>query len=124
MIARLLGFAWAPLVVFALSWVVGRMPFATNVWWLFHLAGGMALAFFFLRAIDTLRMVHPVARYVVAFAMACTVALAWELAEFALDQLLRTALQEGLLDTMSDLMFAVCGAALYLSYAAFTESKA
>jgi hypothetical protein len=60
---------------------------------------------------------------VLAFALACTVALAWELAEFAIDQLAGTRLQEDLAETMSDLLFAVCGAALYLGAAAFTASR-
>jgi len=122
--ARLVQPAWAPLAVFALSFGVGQLSFARDVWWAFHVMGGASLAFFFLHVIDVLRAVHPVARYVVAFSLACTVALGWELAEFALDQLFRTTLQEGLLDTMSDLMFAVCGAAAYLGYAAFSESRA
>jgi hypothetical protein len=123
-IARLVQPAWAPVAVVALSFVVGQTSFARDVWWLFHLAGGAALGFFFLRSIDLLRAVRPAMRYGVAFAFACTAALGWELAEFAFDQLFRMHLQEGLLDTMSDLMFAVCGAALYLAYVAFTESKA
>ena len=124
MIARLVQPAWAPASVFLLSFVVGQMSFARDVWWLFHLAGGAALGFFFLRSIDLFRAVRPAVRYGVAFAFACTAALGWELAEFALDQLFRMRLQEGLLDTMSDLMFAVCGAALYLGYVAFSESRA
>ena len=124
MIGRLLReTAWAPAAVILLAWIVARTPAAHDLWWLLHLLGGAALAFFFLAAIDAVRAVHPVARYVVAFALACTGALGWELGEFAIDQAFGTSLQEGLMDTMSDLMFAVCGAALYLAYAAFSESK-
>ena len=57
-------------------------------------------------------------RYVCAFCAACTAALGWELAEFAIDQVAGSALQEGRVDTMSDLMLSVCGAALFLSFAA------
>lgn len=123
MIARLVGAAWAPTAVAVLAWAVGRTPEARNLWWLLHLLGGAAMAFFFLRAIDVLRVVQPPARHAVAFSFACSAALAWELGEFAIDQLLGTRLQEGLVDTMSDLMFAVCGAAVYLAYAAFSESR-
>ena len=121
--SRVLQHAWAPLAVFGLSFVIGQMSFARDVWWLLHVIGGIAVAFFFLTAVEALDAVRPLWRYAVVFALSCTAALGWELAEFALDQVLRTGLQEGLLDTMSDLMFSVSGAATYLGYVAFTRSK-
>src|SRR2546423_6306234 len=85
-----------------------------DAWWLAHVVGGAALAFWFSR----LARIDVPWRYVVAFALACTGALAWEAGEFAIDQVLGTALQEGNLDTMSDLLLSVSGAAAYLSLAA------
>ena len=123
-IARALQTAWAPAAVLVLGLIVGPTSFARDLWWLLHLLGGTALAFFFLHAIDALGLVKPLGRYVVAFALACTTALGWELLEYAIDRVAGSTLQVDLLDTMSDLMFGVCGAALYLAYAAFTESKA
>ena len=114
---------WAPLAVLLLAWCIGRTHIAHEIWWLFHVVGGIALAGFFLAGIDALRVVHPVARYVVAFALACSGALGWELMEFAVDQLSGTHLQEGLVDTMSDLMLSVCGAAVYLGYAALPRRE-
>lgn len=111
--------AWAPALVLLWNAIVTRMPFAHDLYWLLHLLGGVALAYFFLHAIEILRVVQPTARYAVAFALACTAALAWELGEFAIDQVSGTRLQEDLNETMSDLMFGVCGTALYLGYAAF-----
>ena len=124
MIARLLLPAWAPAAVIILGILVGTTSFARHLWWMLHLLGGAALAFYFLRSIDLLALVKPAARYAVAFAFACTTALGWELLEYAIDRVGGTTLQVDLLDTMTDLMFGVCGAALYLSYAAFSESKA
>ena len=118
---RVLQNAWAPAAVLGFSFVIGGMSFARDVWWLLHVVGGVALGFFFLNAVEALDAVRPAWRYVAVFALACTAALGWELAEFALDQVLRSRLQESLLDTMSDLMFGVCGAALYLGYVAFTR---
>ena len=115
--------AWAPLAVLILAWCIGRTRIAPDLWSSLHLLGGAALAFFFLGCIDVLSATHPLARHVAAFAFACTGALAWELMEFALDQLFGTHLQEGLLDTMSDLMLGVCGAALYLGFAALPRGK-
>lgn len=120
---RVLQTAWAPVAVVGLSFVIGQTPFARDVWWLLHVVGGIALGFFFLRAVEALDAVRPEWRYVAVFALACTTALGWELLEFAIDVVLRTGLQESLLDTMSDLMFGVCGVALYLGYVAFTQSR-
>ena len=121
--ARALHTAWAPVAVLGFSFVIGGMSFAREVWWLLHVVGGVALAFFFLNAIHALDAVRPAWRHVAVFALACTAALGWELLEFAIDQILRTRLQESLVDTMSDLMFGVCGVALYLGYVAFTQSR-
>lgn len=82
------------------------MEHALDLWWLLHILGGAALAFVGapLRAL--------------AFAVACTGAVAWEGAEFAMDQWFGTALQAGNLDTMTDLLLSAAGAAAYLSLAA------
>jgi hypothetical protein len=111
---------WAPAAVLVVNAIVTRTPYARDVYWLLHLLGGAALAYFFHHVGAG---VPPAIRHVLAFALACTVALAWELAEFAIDQLAGTRLQEDLAETMSDLLFAVCGAALYLGAAAFTASR-
>ena len=107
---------WAPLAVLAASFPVAAMPFAEVVYPVLHLLGGMALAYFFRRAV---RLVHgawpPLLSSVVAFSLACTGALAWEIAEFAIDFLFGTTLQEGLLDTMTDLILAAAGAAAWLA---------
>ena len=123
LMTRVLQTAWAPVAVLGFSFVIGGMSFAREVWWLLHVVGGVALGFFFLNAIVALDAVRPAWRYIAVFALACTVALGWELLEFAIDQILRTKLQESLLDTMSDLMFGVCGVALYLGYVAFSQSR-
>jgi hypothetical protein len=67
---------------------------------------------------------RPGGRYLLAFTAACSTALAWEIAEFMSDQLLGTALQEGNLDTMSDLMLGLAGAAAYLAWHALIASAA
>lgn len=108
--------AWAPFAVLAVSFPVAAMPFAEAVYPALHLLGGMALAYFFRRAV---RLVYgawpPLLSSLVAFSLACTGALAWEIAEFASDFLFGTTLQEGLLDTMTDLILAAAGAAAWLA---------
>lgn len=108
--------AWAPLGVLAVSFPVAALSFAEVLYPLLHLLGGMALAYFFRRAV---RLVHgawpPLLSSFVAFSLACTGALAWEIAEFAIDFLFGKTLQEGLLDTMTDLILAAAGAAAWLA---------
>jgi hypothetical protein len=128
MLSRLLREAlWAPAAIALAAFVLGRIP-GVDVWWFMHLAGGAAVALCYLRLIALagrrFGTMHAGVRYVLAFALACSTALAWELTEFALDETLGSALQEGLMDTMSDLMLSVCGAAAYLAWQALSESKA
>jgi len=114
MLSRLLREAlWAPVAVALVAFVLGRVP-AIDPWWLVHVVGGAAVAFSYLRlaalAGGRYGLAHAGVRYLVAFA------LAWELAEFAVDETTGSDLQEGLMDTMSDLMLSVCGAAAYLAW--------
>jgi hypothetical protein len=105
--------AWAPAAVLALAWCVGRTTSAHDMWWALHVAGGAALAFFFLRG----------RRYAIAFALACGGALGWEFGEFVIGQVFGSALQEGRLDTISDLLLGASGAAAYLAFAALPRSE-
>ena len=107
---------WAPLVVLLASFSLARMPYAEAGYSALHVLGGVALAYFARRGV---RLVHrgwpPLLSSVVAFALACTGALAWEIAEFAIDFVFGTTLQEGLFDTMTDLILAAAGAAAWLA---------
>lgn len=107
---------WAPLAVLLASFPFASTRYAEAAYSVLHLLGGAALAWFFRRAV---RIAHrgwpPGLSSLVAFALACTVALAWEIAEFASDFLFGTTLQEGLLDTMTDLILAAAGAAAWLA---------
>jgi hypothetical protein len=108
--------AWAPLVVVLVSFPIAATRYAESAYPVLHLLGGAALAYFFRRAV---RLVHrgwpPGLSSLVALALACTGALAWEFAEFASDFVFGTTLQEGLLDTMTDLILAAAGAAAWLA---------
>ena len=128
MLIRLLREAlWAPAAVALAAFVLGRVP-AIDPWWLMHVVGGAAVAFSYLRlavlAARRYGLSHAGVRYLVAFALACSTALAWELGEFAVDETTGSDLQEGLMDTMSDLMLSVSGAAAYLAWHALTGWKA
>jgi hypothetical protein len=107
-----IGRLWAPAAVIALVPVAAHLQSTIDLWWLMHIFGGAALAFYFSRWMP-----------LVALSFACTGALAWEAGEFALDQVAGTTLQQGNLDTMSDLLLSVCGAAAYLSFAALWRGR-
>jgi hypothetical protein len=125
-IARLVKEAlWAPVLVLGLGVVVAVAPRAPDIYWLLHLLGGAALSLSFFRGLliaqPLVGALHAATRAGFAFALACSAALAWEFAEFAVDQLFATHLQKDNLDTMTDLLLSVCGAALYLAFAAFRQ---
>jgi hypothetical protein len=108
--------AWAPLAVMLVSFPIAAMPFAEGVYPMLHLLGGAALGYFFRRAVRLVQAAWPpMLSSLIAFSLACTTALAWEIFEFAVDFLLGTTLQEGLLDTMTDLILAASGAAAWLA---------
>jgi hypothetical protein len=115
-VSAILRGAWAPLAVLAASFPLAGAPYAEAAYSALHVLGGVALAYFARRAV---RLLHagwpPVLSSVVALALACTGALAWEIAEFGIDFVFGTMLQEGLLDTMTDLILAAAGAAAWLA---------
>jgi hypothetical protein len=119
--------AWAPAGVLVLSVIAIASPYAEDLYWPLHFLGGAALAFFFFQALRiTGDLVGPVrvrARYVFAFALACTVAIFWELAEFAVDEIAGTQLQEDLWDTMVDLLLDLLGAAVGLGWVAIRHAR-
>jgi|SRR5438477_9802144 len=115
---------WAPAAIVVLNVIVAGLPQADGLWSLLHFVGGAAVAFFYYKLAGIAVPMVTAWRYLFAFALACATALAWELGEFALDQTFGTTLQEGRVDTMSDLMLSVCGAALFLAFAAITSWRA
>ena len=115
---------WAPAAIVVLNVIVAGLPQADGLWSLLHFVGGAAVAFFYYKLAGIAVPMVTAWRYLFAFALACATALAWELGEFALDQTFGTTLQEGRVDTISDLMLSVCGAALFLAFAAITSWRA
>jgi hypothetical protein len=114
---------WAPLLIVLASLALGPVLAAQDLWWFVHVLGGAAVAFCYGRALDIVAPRLPVwVRYTLAFTAACSTALAWEMLEYVSDQFFGTALQEGLMDTMSDLMLGVAGAAGCLAWHALVAS--
>ena len=128
MMRRLLREAlWAPALIVLVAVVLAHVPRPPDWWWLLHIAGGAALAYCYLRAIAIARpklgALRAAGAYLLAFALACTTALGWEIGEFAVDQIAGTTLQQGNYDTMSDLILGVVGAAAYLAAQAIRNGR-
>ena len=119
--------AWAPVAVLVLNAIIVRSPYARELYWPLHVFGGAALAFFFFQAIaiagSSLGRLRPLGRYVMAFALACTIALLWEIGEFIWDGIAGTSLQEGLADTMIDLICDLAGAGVALGLIAVSGRR-
>lgn len=117
LLAIIRGAGWAPAAVLVLHAIVVRTAYRTELDGVNHFLGGAAIAFFFLQA---MRIVLPeisvtVSSYIFSFALACTIAVFWEIGEYASDHLLRTHVQISLSETMSDLIFGVTGAAVMMA---------
>jgi hypothetical protein len=115
---------WAPGAVFGLHLVIAR---GLNAYTVFpdldmpmHFLGGMAVAFFFrvalLRGAANGSIGARQARTLgfLVLALSCCAASAWEVAEFLSDRYLGTHAQLGPLDTLSDMLFGIGGAATFL----------
>ncbi len=113
---------WAPLGVVAMHLVLAEFGLTQRFDHLLHFTGGAAMAWFLFGLIALLPFqvtgVPKWVHHLIAFSSACTVAVFWEFAEFASDQLLGTAIQQSLSETVLDLLFGVLGAGATLLMAA------
>lgn len=120
--AVLRGPVWAPVFVLIFHYFIVRTPYRVACDNLIHFMGGMAIAWFLLRAIQIAAPLIGALRacilYPFAYALACTAALVWEFAEFASDIFNGTRIQSSLFETMLDLVAGASGAFLVLSVCA------
>ena len=105
--------AWAPLSVLVLHQICTKAGWRSHSDWPLHFLGGLAIAIFLhhlISAVDSSasKWLHLAQ----TFCAAATVALFWDLAEFASDEILGTEIQHSLRETMLDLCFGVAGAAV------------
>ena len=88
---------------------------------LMHLAGGMAVAWCFARALDVLvghgfvRLPERPVWDVLVIALTATAAVVWEFAEWSSDFFVGTRSQRGLDDTMLDMLLGVVGGLVFLA---------
>jgi uncharacterized membrane protein YjdF len=106
--------AWAPLAVIVAHWFVIRSPWSEPLNGVIHFSGGAAAAYFVYHAAiyfeRWLGKLTLIAHVLLAFGITCAIAIGWEIAEFAFDQVFRTRVQMDLVDTMRDLICGVLGA--------------
>src|SRR5262245_26003918 len=101
--------AWAPLSVLIAHSIFARLfghePYVDPI---MHFSGGVAAAYFFRKAsiigAEALGSLTDISRDLLSFGLTCSVALFWEIAEFASDTFLGTNVQISNANTMRDLI--------------------
>lgn len=128
--------AWAPLLVLCpVVLAEGIFDAFTRFPWVdipAHVLGGIAATYFFWRAAANARSLAghftQVSPAVLALGGTASTTILWEILEFLADRLLRTQMQHGLGDTLSDIVFSLAGGAAYLvlrrAYAASSGAQA
>jgi hypothetical protein len=93
--------------------------------WLLHLTGGIAIAYFLWTCIPVLEpwfgKLSRVWRLLITLCAGCTVALIWDLAEFASDEILGTDVQHSLRETMLDLTWGALGVTAVIAALAISK---
>ena len=117
--------AWAPILVFSLHVVAARVLGLYRLWpptdIPMHFLGGIAIAFFFAHAyraaeeFDLLGRPSAVLYVVMVFALTCSSTVFWEFAEFLSDRYLGSHMQNGLEDTLGDMLVGILGGLAFLA---------
>jgi hypothetical protein len=124
-IRALLEAGWAPAAVFVIHLLLSQvvrlyLTFPTSDI-VMHLAGGLAIAFFFWRATALASEAGVIGRInrtglgVVVFGLTCAAAVFWEFAEFLSDRYLGTQAQLGLSDTLGDMLCGIVGGSAFIA---------
>ncbi len=125
------GALWFPVVVYGAHVIASRVLLAYDYFPQLdipmHLAGGIAIAFFFLRSLNALE-VHGLIQdpgllvtLTLLFTLTCTAAVFWEFAEYVTDHTLGTRAQLGLEDTLLDMLFGILGGAAFIAVRAWQK---
>jgi len=110
----LLRAGWAPLAVLIFHQKIQHSPYRQQLDFVMHYSGGVAISFILWHALDCFAhwfgSLTPFARYLFTFALACTVGLFWEFAEFFSDLVFGSHIQYSIRETMRDLIADATGA--------------
>ncbi len=115
----LLRAGWAPLAVLIFHQKIMHTSYRQQLDFVMHYSGGVAISYFLWHALDCFAhwfgQLTVFARYLFTFALACTVGLFWEFAEFFSDVQFGTHIQYSVHETMRDLIADATGAATMLT---------
>lgn len=115
----LLRAGWAPLAVLAFHQKILHTSYRQQLDFVMHYSGGVAISFFLWHTLDCFAhwfgSLTVFARYLFTFALACTVGLFWEFAEFFSDVVFGSHIQYNVRETMRDLIADATGAATTLT---------
>jgi hypothetical protein len=95
-----------------------------------HLAGGLAIAFSVWRGIMILcesALLQPLRaglKAFLVFAFTFTAAVMWEFAEFVSDHTIGTNSQQGLNDTLLDMLYGIMGSLIFIAWKGLSASRA
>jgi hypothetical protein len=117
--------AWFPVLILVVHGILAVGFNAYSQWppsdMLIHFAGGIAIAYFFERALRVLQSARvlgeteTVLRYMLVFALTVSAAVFWEFGEYISDHTIGTQSQLGLNDTLRDMAFGITGGSVYLA---------
>ncbi len=115
---------WLPASVFVVHVVASRFflayEFFPRLDIPMHLLGGVAIGFLWYVALETasarrlVRRPERVVRMVLLFSLVCAAAVFWEFAEWVSDHTIGTHAQQGLEDTLKDMLLGIIGGVAFL----------
>jgi TRAP-type C4-dicarboxylate transport system permease small subunit len=117
---------WAPTTVFLVHVYASCVldAYVRHAWLdlVMHVAGGIAIAFFFDALIQRIEpRIRRSLRFVTLFAMTGTAGVLWEFAEYLSDRWFGTRAQLALDDTLLDMALGIAGGLLYLACVSSTR---
>jgi hypothetical protein len=125
--------AWAPLLVLGLHLFAALALGLYRIWpptdIPMHFLGGIAIAFFFAHAyraaeeLDLLGRPAAVLGEVTVFALVGSATVFWEFAEFLFDRYVGTHLQDGVDDTLGDMLMGLLGGLAFLAGRRFFAAR-
>jgi hypothetical protein len=121
--------AWFPVVVFVIHVICSRVLFIYKAFpsldIIMHLAGGFAIAYFFLGCLHALeekglmRQPERLLQATLLFSLICSAAVFWEFLEYISDHWIKTHAQPDLEDTLLDMLMGIVGGTIYVVWNIF-----
>ena len=110
-----------PLIVLIIHFIIFSFKTYTLIPWIdipMHIVGGSAISFTFYNLLEIARnkkliiVIHKLIHFIFVIALVALAAIFWEFGEYIIDITLNLNFQEGIVDTMSDLLFGLLGGSI------------